>query len=139
MYEFEFDCQDSDFLDCEDVGFPTARAILNGMKPCLETDDQIRLKSIMGVLKKFQAREVSEATIESVALEYIENFLHDLGKTTFRYENDVEAAGSASYCLVDCSQLAIGTPVEITLDELRRGYDLLNFSRQSHLIHPDNW
>lgn len=36
LYEVELDRQDSEFLDCEDVGTPTARAILNGMKVSLK-------------------------------------------------------------------------------------------------------
>lgn len=139
MYEVELDCKESQFLDCEDVGTPSARAILNGMKSSLEKNDQIKLKAIMGALKKFQAREVSEEIIESVALEYIEIFLVNLDKTTFRYKNDVEAVGLTSYCLYYCSNLTYGSPTEISFDDLRVGFNHLNPSRQSHLIHPNAW
>lgn len=139
LYEVELDCQDSEFLDCEDVGAPTARAILNGMKVSLEKDDQIKLKAIMGVFIKLQNLEVPEETINSVALEYIEYFLVNLHKSVFRYKNDVEAPGMTSYCLFDCSNLKFGSLTPINFDELHRGYELLNTSRQSHLIHPDKW
>jgi hypothetical protein len=139
LYEVELDCQDSEFLDCEDVGTPTARAILNGMKASLENDDQIKLKAIMEVFKEFQNKKVPEETINSVALEYIEHFLTKLKKSVFRYKNDVEAAGMTSYCLFDCSNLKLCSQTLINFDELLKGYELLNTCRQSHLIHPDQW
>lgn len=72
----------------------------------------------MGVFIKLQNLEVSEETINSVALEYIEYFLANLHKSAFRYKNDVEAAGMTSYCLFDCSNLKLCSPTLINFDEI---------------------
>lgn len=138
MYEIELDASEEALLDSKDAGSPNAFSILGSLKTGLESKKEF-INGACKALTFLLSHDKTGDQVHNVALDLINWLISREGKSVIRYKNEVEDDGSYSYCIPDCSNLGFGAPTRLSFEELRRGYSLLGFSRQSHLIDPDRW
>lgn len=138
MYEIELDASEDVFLESEDAGSPNAFPILGSLKTGLESKKEF-INGACKALTFLLSHDETGDQVHNVALDLINWLISREGKSVIRYKNVVENDGSYSYCIPDCSNLCFGVPTRLSFEDLRRGYSLLCFSRQSHLVNPDQW